>query len=327
MQVNMRSSELTVILIALYLIIAIPAVLVATIMISSLVSGGWSIALAILTFLIAAGAALQGYQALRLKRQVADLRVLWPDYSGERIPIFDLLMLRDAEGEYRRGENDRHVYSLGDTGDGLVLFRHRTGSDLHKLPAGPLVFRGGKPFRVAKRDIAEISLNERSDREMAESAIDRRDYGERLGSALAQMALSTRVKTKIVPYAAYLQIVASGDEGPIEVLSAVPSEVGDELLESLGSGVIVKNDKGNWLVDEALGKAKGLAADEAHELATAIAGDAAVELFDSANELVGGVAWLGSPDQAVIGTTKGARARLAARLVALKLRGSLPATA
>ena len=56
------SGAVTIALLIAYVYVALMVVLAATMLVSTLIEGGWSIVVAIVTFLFATGVALQGYE-------------------------------------------------------------------------------------------------------------------------------------------------------------------------------------------------------------------------------------------------------------------------
>ena len=310
------SGGVTIALLIAYVYLAFMGVLVAAVLASTLVEGGWSIAVTIVTFLFAAGLALQGYERLARWRHVADLEPMFAGYSGERVPLFRLLSLADGEGEAKGEEG--HNYSLGLARDEAFLLRDRGRDPAHRPVGGKLVHRRGRPVTFSRAALAGIAVIDRDDADIAAKAIDHRDYGERLGSAIAQAAMGTKIKTRIVPFASYLVLAEERPDGWIELVSAIPTEVDSDTLAALGArsaGPADDRPEGESIV--------ALGSDPVHAAASAagreMVGDEAADIAGGANDVLGAAGWLASPDAAAIGSTQGSRGRLMARLVARRL--------
>ena len=311
------SSERTIFLLALLVAVSIPAVLVSTILISSLVSGGWSIALAILVFLVATGTALHIFQGLRRRRQVADLSPIFPGFNGQLLPLFDLLVVRDAGGEARPGEHERHLYWLGESEADWVLMRSRQIDDPKELSAASVIHRAGRPV-VFGRGSLQVSVIERSDEEMAAAFDNGPDYVDRLVEAAVTRAMGVRIKKKLVPYAAYIHL----SDGQLELLAAVPSEIKDGMLAAAGAGIVAQDESGQWIVDKAGEGIASAAKAGLHEGAERLVGANVMDVADQAADWAGEALWLLNPGGPVKGSTEGARGRATAQLIAARLRAA-----
>ena len=145
-----------------------------------------------------------------------------------------------------------------------------------------------------------------------------RDYAERFASAVAQAAMGTKIKTRIVPFASYLVLAEERPGGWTELVCAIPTEVDSETLAALGSQSACPADDrpdsdGIVALDgDSLKAAAGAAGRD-------FVGDEAADVAGGANDMLGAAAWLASPDAAAIGSTQGSRGRLMARLVARRL--------
>jgi len=313
-----RASVATLAILFAFAYLAFFAVVAVTVMATAYLSGLVAAGVGILVFLIASGFAIQIFERLRGWRSVRDLQRHFPGYPGRRIPIFSLLSL--AGSEPGRHDRNGYLYSLGIAGDHFFLLRNsetRHSDAPHKRVGGRVVEIDRQPVRLPFRDIAGISVIERTDEEMAAGAVDPRDYADRLGSSLAQWATGTKIKTRIVPYAAYL-IVELADGRAL--VTAVPSEVSKETVTALGAQLREEAEEGNWLVDAAVGKIQSAIGEEAHGRAIDWVGETPVEAFDTVRDWTGDVQWVLNPDSAAIGSTKGGLGRRAAQLVAAEIK-------
>lgn len=314
---NSMSAGTTIALMIAYCFFGAMAVLVATVTMSTLIDGGWSIVVAIFTFLIATGLALREFERLRRWRHVVDLQPIFSGYQGERVPLFSLLSLADQDGEVR-GEDGKR-YSLG-IGDRVAFLLCDGALDHEKRPVGgTVVIRNGQPVVFSRAALANVDVIDRDDASIAAAAVDKRDYGDRLADAIAQAATGTRVKTKIVPFAAYLVLSEQRADGWTQLVSAVSTEIDGETLAALGSSMSGSvEEKG--LAEHAADAATGQLYAAATGVGRDMVGDSAADLVGGANDLIGDVGWVLNPDAAMIATARGSRGRLVARLVANRLK-------
>lgn len=290
----------------------------------AMLSEGWAIAANILGGLAILSTAFALFETLRRRRADGYFALRFPGYAGERFPIFHALTLDGPFGGPLR--RDGAIHSLGVGGEAFFLLRN-TGHDARKdMIGGTVEYRPGTDEALLlRRDaILAVDVIERSDAEIAGAAVDQRDFGDRLGSLIAQKITGTSVKTKIVPFAAYLVIHHDGPAGPERLVAAVPTEVPSEVLAALGHAIDAGTDTGDavgkWVAGTATDGA-GWAATEGIDMAgTALVGGDAVAVGHDALGAVGSaLAWL-NPDQAAIGSTAGDRGRAAAQLIAGRIR-------
>jgi hypothetical protein len=313
---------------AVFWIVAVPAIPVVIILSSTLFEGGWGIAFSIFVGLIALSTAMSTFEALRTKRTNGEYAIRFPGYAGSRFAIFNVLRYEDSDGAIDLQEPEC-VFSFGEASDRLFLLKNNRPEDVTKMPPGkivqhPVTFR---PIVLHLAEIVDVSVIERSDAEIAESAIDRRDYAEKIGSVIAQRMTGTRIKTTIMPYAAFIAITARNANGEAFLLAAVPTNVTAGAMNAMGDLAATDDAETPWLVAEGINKAKSAAIDEIETRATELLGKPAADVVHQGVDLVEEVSGyvdeaktLLDPDAASIATTAGGRGRHLAQLIASRIR-------
>lgn len=300
------------------------AFILATELTGRYLSDGWAIAANILAGLIVLSTAFGVFEWLRKTRADGYFARRFPGYAGERFPIFYALGLEGPHGGSLRKEGT--VHSLGVGGGAFFLLRN-TGHDARRdMIGGTVEYRPGThDALLLRRDaIVGVEVIARSDAEIAGSAVDQRDFGERLGSLIGQKLTGTSMKTKIVPFAAYLLIHHRTAAGVETLVSAVPTEVSSEVLATLGhaidAGTDTSNAVGEWIGDKAADGAQWAVGAGADAGGTALVGaDAVAGAHAGLGAVTGALDWI-NPDQAAIGSTAGDRGRAAAQLIAGRIR-------
>ena len=315
-------------LIVLFWIVAVPLVLTLTILSSEVFDEGWGILFTIFIGLGSAGTAMEVFDTIRRKRTEGEYAMRFPGYAGARIPIFDLLRYEDPSGAIDFAEPDCH-YSLGEAAEVLFLLKNKRVEGQARVPPGKLVLHPTtfRPIVLALPEIADVRVIERSDEEIAASAVDRRDYADKLGSAIAQRVTGTRIKTKITPFGAYVAVTARGDAGETFMLAAIPTDVSAEAMNAMGDLAATDDFTTPWLVSKGIDQAKSIAIEEMDHRATDLLGKpvtdvvhAGADLDEQVTGYVDEVKGLIDPDAATIATTAGGRARHMAQLIGLRLR-------
>lgn len=267
--------------------------------------------LAILGPLLFIGSAIAAVEQGSQRSAYAGMRRLVPGFTGERLPLFSLLGYDGPEGPLAFDTSEQ-VGSIGIGADTLFVILNKRDKRTHpheylggKLAPGPT----GRGFLAFRRDqIREVDVQVRTDAEIAGSAQDKREYADRLGDFVGQRvasAMGTTVSTKIIPYAAYITIRAESPAGDRWLAAAVPTEIPAETMRFL-SVQTIDNLK---LVDDAIDYGIG----EGQAALTDAAG-----VTDVLDDIAEARAWLEPGAQ--IGSTDGRRGRLAARLIARRLR-------
>ena len=313
----------------LFLTVSIPLLLVAPTLTSSVVEDGtWSVVTAIATFWFGAALALALFEKLRAVRNKAEYALRFPGFQGNCFPIFYLLTYEDGAGAVEFN-NPELVYSLGEADQSLFFLQNKRSDDLERLPLGKLLTAAPREFPLALRldEITDVVVVERSDAEIAGSAVDPRDFAERLGSQIAQRLTGTSMKKTIVPYAAYVAITAVTETEKQFVLLAIPTTVTIATLMAMGERITDRNFETPWLVDAAVNKASSMIKTEIEENIPEFVGkwtdDAVggrVQSFSDAANVVGeAMQWI-DPDAAAVSTPAGARGRRMAQLIATRIR-------
>ncbi len=315
-------------LIVLFGFVAVPSVLIITILVSDLVEGGWGIALTILAFLMSTGTALTIVESLQRKRSEGEYALRFPGYAGSRFPLFHLLRYEDGHGVFDFSEFET-IYSIGEASESLFLLKNKSRDYSESMLPGKIVGhpKTFRPIVLHLPDIVDVAVIERSDEEIAESAVDHRDYGDRLASAIAQGVTGTRVKTKITPYAAYVAVTTRGADGEAFLLAAIPTDVTAEVLTAMGERTKADDFKTPWLIEKGLDQAKSAAIELADERATDLLGEPVMDVVHQGADLVEDAldvvneakSWI-DPDAASVATTAGARGRRMAQLIGERIR-------
>ena len=128
-------------------------------------------------------------------------------------------------------------------------------------------------------------------------------------------------KTKIIPFAAYLRLTASGDAGTETLLFAFPTEINDATLKFLG---VVSSDETDALISSAvrnaISKGEDVLVDEGRDLINGAIGSGLLDTVDTVIGWKDDIEYWANIGAAKIGSNKGARGRLWGRLVAERLR-------
>lgn len=308
----------------LFWLIAVPLVLVLTVVISSLVEDStWSIVTAIATFLFASGFALTSFESLRNRQRQSEYALRYPGFRGATFPVYYLLKC-EGGADTVEFDNQDAIYSLAEAQDELFFLRSKRPDDIERMPLGELVTVRGwsKPLAIPLHEVVDVTVIERSDEEIASSSIDHRDFAERLGSQIAQQLTGTKIKTTIIPYAAFVVITLRKERGTGIILLAVPTTVTAAALKTMGERIQDDDYELPWLigaaVDAAVSEVQDQAPDEIGNLTNETLGQgvqSAAEIGGAVSEALG---WL-DPDAATISSTSGARGRQMARLIALRI--------
>lgn len=256
-------------------------------------------------------------EAVKQRSDHAAMRARFPGFAGERLPLFHLLAYAGPDGERRFDEPDL-VYSLGVADDAVFVIANKreNSKPIDELLGGRLVPAPGgrEPLGFLRRSLRNAEAIVRTDADIAAGAQDTRDYGDRLAEFVSNkltsaLSLGTSTTT-IVPYAAYVVIRAEAPGGERQLLAAVPTNVPASTMRWLAVHAVDNYE----VVDDAIGSAR----DEVEGALTD-----AVGLTDAVDVVNEARAW--TQPGAAIATTDGARGRLAARLVARRIRALAPA--
>lgn len=296
--------------------------MVSPVFVSSFVKDGtWSLVTAIAVFLISASLAMTLFQKMQNYRTTGEYAHRFQGFRGARFPIFQALRFEGPAGTTEFSEPDL-IYSFGEANDSLFLLKNGRETPFSGLPLGKLIFQNGVPLALKLEDIIDVTVIERSDEEIAGSAVDRRDFAERFGSELAQRITGTKIKTKIIPYAAYVVIISRAAKGDQTLLAAIPTDVSAEDLTAMGERVADHDFETPWLISAAVAKARSAIEDEIKDNIENVAGDSAADALQMADDLGEGIdevkGWL-DPDAASIATTVGTRGRRMAHLIAIRI--------
>ena len=287
-----------------------------------LVNGEWGFAAALMGMFIGFGVVFQLFRQVRRKRRDSLFRLSFPGYEGKPVPAGNLLSLSLPEGgqSFVTG-HDTHM--IANAGDALFIVQHQRSRTPEDATGGRIVPRpgGSQPFAIPYGRLRIVEVIEIDDEQIAAAAKDNREYTERLVQEGVNHLLGVKSKTKIIPFAAYLRLVAEGDEGLESLLFAFPTEINDATLASLG---VVSSDETNALITSAvrnaIGKGKDALVDEGRELVDGAIGKGLLDTVDTVVEWEHDIEYWVNIGSAKIGLRNGARGRLWARLVAEKLR-------
>lgn len=302
------------------------AVVMATVLLSSLVSGGWSIAVAILVFLVAAGFALQAFNALRRWRVDGSYRLSFPSYRGVRYPAFHLVST-EADGAIRTFGEPLGTNLLAESEEGLFVLAAGRTDRPHEIVGGTILRHqtSGNELIVPREALRAIEVFEFTDEAIEGAAVDNQSYAERLAGAGVGMLFGTSIKRKIVPFAAFVVLTAlrEGPHGPsLERLTfAVPTEIDHETMRFMG---LAEGAGNNELVDAAIrhavNKAQDALVDEGKGQVRDLVGDMPVDVAEDIVDLKQDIEFWLNPGAASIASTDGARGRAMARIIAERVR-------
>jgi len=299
----------------------------ATILASSLVSGGWGIAIAILAFLISTGFALQAFNALRRWRVTGLYRLSFPSYRGVRYPAFHLVSTQ-VDHDVRSFGSPLDANFLAESDEGLFVLAALPSDRPHEIVGGKILRHqvSGEELVIPREALREIDVFELSDEAIRAAAVDDRSYAERLIGGGINKLIGVSAKRKIVPFAAFMVLTAMREGGPqgasFERLTfAIPTEIHDETMRFMGIG---KDSNSNEIVEAAIGhavnKAKGALIEEGREQVHDVVGDMPLDAADEIIDLKKDIDFWVNIDAAKIATTDGARGRAMARIIAERVR-------
>jgi hypothetical protein len=302
------------------------AVAMATILLSSLVSGGWSIAVAILVFLVSTGFALQIFNRLRRWRVDGSYRFSFPSYRGVRYPAFHLVST-EVDGQIRTFGEPLGTNALAESEEGLFILAAGRSDRPHEIVGGKILRHqtSGRELVIPREALRSIDVFEFTDEAIKAAAVDHRSYAERLAGAGVGMLFGVSTKRKIVPFAAFV-VLSAIREGPhgqsLERLTfAIPTEIDHETMRFMG---LAEGAGNNELVDAAIrygvNKAQGALVDEGKDQVRDLVGDMPVDVADDIVDLKQDIDFWLNPGAAKIATTDGARGRAMARIVAERVR-------
>lgn len=302
------------------------AVVTPTILLSGLVSGGWSIAVGIVVFLVAAGFALQAFTALRRWRVNGFYRLSFPSYRGVRYPAFHLVSTQ-VDGDVRTFGSPLDANALAESEEGLFVLAALRSDRPHEIVGGRFVRHqvSGEELLIPREALKAIDVLELTDEAIKAAAVDDRDYAERLVSEGINRLFGVSTKRKIVPFAAFVVLTAlrKSEHGlSFERLTfAIPTEIHDETLKFMGIGEgAASNEIVDAAIHHAVNKAQDALIGEGREQVRDLVGDMPLDVADEIVDLKQDIDYWVNLGAAKIATTDGARGRTVARIVAERVR-------
>lgn len=260
----------------------------------------------VLGVLTAIGSVIALVERDGFKRAEAEMRRRFPGYADQRLPIGDALLYEAGANQRQTFQGDR-TYWLGVSTDELFLIANERKTEFPWRGGALVNGPDGKPIAFSRRAMGGINLEILDQARIEEAARDKRDLSEKLAEGFA-LKLTGLKAGKIVPYAAYLEVIVDTSPSAARLISAFPTDIDAKIVEGLKLSA-----SSSSLAEKAVGAVADAAVDAAVNATDKVVGGGLVSLGGDMYDFATG---LDRPS----GSTKSEASHAVARLVAGRLR-------